>query len=1025
MKRYLVFVLCFFSIFYSQAQKNNYNPHIGIKEKAEFPHAFINCKIHQSQKLVIEDGILIIKGNRIVAVGKDISVPKNAIIHDLNGKYIYPSFVELYSDLNILKEVKKNKSNSPQYKTSKDGPYYWNEAIRPEYNSVENIDVNYEKLTPFLKKGFGLVVSHQKNGIVRGTGSLLILTKNDKQMFLLNKAANFYSFNKGNSNQAYPTSLMGSIALLRQFFIDAKWYEKNDRHSHPGINFSLEAQIENINYPNIFILERKLDLFRANKISKESNVNFIYKGSGKEYENLSEIKKINPRLIVPLNYPKAMDLDNPYDAISVSTSDLSHWKYATTNISSLEKENIAFSITSDKLNSKDFFKHISQSIDQGATKSKILYSLTELPAKWLGIDSVCGTLEKNKLANFLITNKEIFSKSSMILENWVLGKKEFKAPNILIDIRGDYNLITGNKKKQLIISGTLEKPNAKLKYSVLKDSTVNGDIVLNIYGDKIKIKTNKTVNVNLEYEDKGILISYPEGNNFIRLSGNTFADGLKLSGEGQDKNGEWFKWTALKNETTKVFDKISVKSNVVKEKFVNNQHLDFCTSQSPKKTNILFKNATIWTADEFETFKGDLWIKEGKIFALGKEINSQKDENTTIIDLQGKHISPGIIDEHSHIAIQSGVNEGSNAITSEVRIGDVINPEDINIYRQLSGGVTAAQLLHGSANPIGGQSAIVKMRWGQPAEKMKIKSAPGFIKFALGENVKQSNWGWRYSIRYPQTRMGVEQIYYDAFTEAKEYQKSIDDFALLSKKDQSNKIEPKQNLQLDALSEIINGKRFITCHSYIQSEINMLMKMADSMGFKINTFTHILEGYKVADKMKQHGVGASTFSDWWAYKFEVRDAIAYNACLLSKMGVVTAVNSDDAEMGRRLNQEASKAIKYGGCSENEAIKLVTINPAKLLHIDNKTGSLKVGKDADIVVWNSSPLSIYSKVEQTYVDGLLLYDEKIQNELFKENERKRSTLITEMIQAKKNGFPTEKIKEQENKLHKCNDFEIDE
>jgi imidazolonepropionase-like amidohydrolase len=203
------------------------------------------------------------------------------------------------------------------------------------------------------------------------------------------------------------------------------------------------------------------------------------------------------------------------------------------------------------------------------------------------------------------------------------------------------------------------------------------------------------------------------------------------------------------------------------------------------------------------------------------------------------------------------------------------------------------------------------------------------------------------------------------------------------------------------------------------------MKMADSMGFKINTFTHILEGYKVADKMKQHGVGASTFSDWWAYKFEVRDAIAYNACLLSKMGVVTAVNSDDAEMGRRLNQEASKAIKYGGCSENEAIKLVTINPAKLLHIDNKTGSLKVGKDADIVVWNSSPLSIYSKVEQTYVDGLLLYDEKIQNELFKENERKRSTLITEMIQAKKNGFPTEKIKEQENKLHKCNDFEIDE
>ena len=1025
MKRYLLFVLCFFTAFNSSGQKNNYDPHAGIKEKAEFPHAFINCTIHQNQNIIIEDGVLIIMGNRIVSVSKDIFIPKDAIIHDLKGKHVYPSFIELYSDLNIQKDATKKRSNSPQYKTSKEGPYYWNEAVRPEYNSVENISVNYEKLNPYLKKGFGLVVSHQKNGIVRGTGSLLILTKNDKQMFLLDKAANFYSFDKGNSNQAYPTSLMGSIALLRQFFIDSKWYSKNDMQNHPKINLSLEAQLSNKRYPNIFILERKLDLFRADKISKESNIDFIYKGSGREYENLSEITKINPRIIVPLNYPKAMDLDNPYDAISVSTSDLSHWKYATTNIATLEKENIDFSITSDKLKARDFFKQIKQSIDQGASKEKILYSLTELPSIWLGIDSIYGTLEQNKFANFLITDKEIFSRNSKILENWVLGKKEFESPNTLLDIRGDYNLITGNKKKQLVISGTLEKPNAILKYGILKDSTINGDIVFNSSGDKIKTKINKTVKASLDYEDNKVVLSYPEGDNFIRLSGNIVVGGVKLSGEGQDKNGDWFKWTALKNKTTTALNKASEKSERPKQVFVDNHHLDFCPPMQPKQSNILFKNATIWTADELETFKGDLWIKNGKIVELGEEINTQTDENTTVIDLRGKHITPGIIDEHSHIAIQSGVNEGSNAITSEVRIGDVINPEDINIYRQLSGGVTAAQLLHGSANPIGGQSAIIKMRWGQPAEKMKIKSAPGFIKFALGENVKQSNWGWRYSIRYPQTRMGVEQIYYDAFTEAKEYQQSISEYNLLTKKEKSKQIEPKKNLQLDALSEIINEKRFITCHSYVQSEINMLMEMADSMGFKINTFTHILEGYKVADKMKQHGAGASTFSDWWAYKFEVRDAIAYNACLLSKMGVVTAVNSDDAEMGRRLNQEASKAIKYGGCSENEAIKLVTINPAKLLHIDNRTGSLTVGKDADIVVWNNSPLSIYSRVEQTYVDGLLLYDEKSQEKLFKENERKRSTLITEMIQSKKNGFPTEKIKQQEDILHKCNDFEIDE
>ena len=289
----------------------------------------------------------------------------------------------------------------------------------------------------------------------------------------------------------------------------------------------------------------------------------------------------------------------------------------------------------------------------------------------------------------------------------------------------------------------------------------------------------------------------------------------------------------------------------------------------------------------------------------------------------------------------SSINEGGHNSSAEVSIGDVVVANDINIYRNLAGGVTSIQILHGSANPIGGQSAIIKLKWGESANNLLNPNAKPFIKFALGENVKQSNWG-SFS-RFPQTRMGVEQVYLDYFTRAKAYDDK-----------KKSGVAYRKDLEMEVLAQIINKERFISCHSYVQSEINMLMKVAEQFNFNINTFTHILEGYKVADKMLEHGVGASTFSDWWAYKFEVNDAIPYNAAILHEVGVVTAINSDDAEMSRRLNQEAAKTMKYGGVSEEEAWKMVTLNPAKLLQIDDRVGSVKVGKDADLVLWNGHP-----------------------------------------------------------------------
>lgn len=362
-----------------------------------------------------------------------------------------------------------------------------------------------------------------------------------------------------------------------------------------------------------------------------------------------------------------------------------------------------------------------------------------------------------------------------------------------------------------------------------------------------------------------------------------------------------------------------------------------------------------------------------------------------MIDATGKHVTAGIIDEHSHIAAMS-INEGAQSVTSEVRIADNLNPEDINIYRQLSGGVTSSHILHGSANTIGGQTQLIKLRWGVDDEALKFKGADPFIKFALGENVKRTTS--MANNRFPDTRMGVEEVLNDAFTRAKDYEREM-------------KADPKttrRNLELDALVEILNKKRFITCHSYVQSEITAAMRIGDKYGFTFNTFTHILEGYKVADKMKAHGSNASTFSDWWAYKTEVQDAIAYNAAIMYKVGLNVCINSDDAEMARRLNQEAGKTVKYGGVPEEDALKMVTLNPAKALHVDNKVGSIKAGKDADLVIWSDHPLSIYAKSEKTIVDGIVYFDREKDLEQRRKTTAERTRLINKLQAEKRSGAP---------------------
>ena len=464
------------------------------------------------------------------------------------------------------------------------------------------------------------------------------------------------------------------------------------------------------------------------------------------------------------------------------------------------------------------------------------------------------------------------------------------------------------------------------------------------------------------------------------------------SGRGTSPDGAWLDWRAV---FSKPFDdkKEPTKQKPIEPPVYGELTYPFGAfgwTKKPTAQTVLIKNATVWTNESDGILKNtDVLIFNGKIQKVGKAIVAPTD--AIVLDGAGKHVTAGILDEHSHICISRGGNEGTQESSAEVRIGDVIDCEDVDIYRQLAGGVTASHILHGSANPIGGQTQLLKLRWGAGPEAMKFENADGFIKFALGENVKQSNWGEDNTIRFLQTRMGVEQVYEDYFQRAKEY-------GLLKKSGKSYR----KDLEMECLLEILEKKRFITCHSYVQSEITMLMRLAERFGFRVNTFTHILEGYKVADKMAKHGVGGSTFSDWWAYKWEVFDAIPRNGELMHDAGVTVAFNSDDAEMARRLNQEAAKACEFGDVSEEEAWKFVTLNPAKLMHVDNRVGSVRAGKDADIVLWSDNPLSIYAKAEATWVDGVRYFDRKSDEQLRLDVQKERARLIQKMLKNKAGG-----------------------
>jgi imidazolonepropionase-like amidohydrolase len=991
-----IFLLLFLLLITNKTFSQIYFPNNeSVQNRNQNFTAFINAKIYVTPTQIINKGTLLIQKGKVISAGTTIPIPKNTIVVNLDGKTIYPSFIDLYTSFGIEKPKSTSPMSRGQLYDTKRAGYYWNENIRSEVNAFENYKYDTSKAEEFLKSGFGVVGTHVQDGIARGTGTLIALNNFDNSKRLLaNKITNHFGFTRSAlTTQSYPSSLMGMMALIRQMYFDMDWYKKGNSETK---DISLEALIENQNLVQLFASEDKLNSLRASKIAKEFGINYILKGSGNEFERIDEIKKTNAKFIIPVNFPEAYDVSDPIQANQMELKDFRFWNQAPTNPKVLADNGIVFALTTDNLKKTENFRtNLLKAVQYGFNATKALEALTTIPASIIGKSNEIGTLNNGSYANFIITSGDYFDKKTVIYENWVQGSRFVVNDMTTKDIRGNYDLVINNETFKWKISGEMTSPKSEITTADNK-------------------KLNSKITIANQWLTTIIKPSDSLKTNFTRLS--TYLRSTpNLGGKAIIKDGKEVSWTATKTSEFKADpeDKKEEKLNPVQP--VTFPNVAFGNEQKLATQNLLFKNATIWTNEKEGILENtDVLIKEGKIAAIGKNLSDPK---ATVIDAKGKHLTSGIIDEHSHIAISRGVNEGGHNSSAEVTIQDVVNSEDPNIYRDLAGGVTISQLLHGSANPIGGRSAIVKWKWGLSPDEMLYKNQPKFIKFALGENVKQSNWGNINPTRFPQTRMGVEQVFTDYFQRAKEY-----DLAWKNYNSSKKGKAPRVDLELQTLAEILNQERFITCHSYVQSEILMLMNVAEKFNFRVNTFTHILEGYKVADKMKEHGVGASTFSDWWAYKFEVNDAIPFNGPIMHNKGIVVAYNSDDAEMSRRLNQEAAKAVKYGNISEEEAWKFVTLNPAKLLHIDDKVGSIKIGKDADVVLWNTNPLSIYAKAEKTIIEGVVYFDSQRDEEQRKAIAKERSVLIGQLLEEKNKGMITQEPKKAERTEYHCDTME---
>ena len=1030
----VISVIAGFIVTNSAVAQHQTTPTFGLHENTPRVYAFTGGTVVVEPGASLENGTVVIRDGIIEEVGEGIEVPPGAREWALEGRTIYAGFIDAMTEVGLPEGLTSpsgmqgarggaaQAAGSGQ--STDDGPRYWNVHVRPENDAAAALALGNGATEELREIGFTTALSVPRRGVLRGQSALLSLADSTEPRQIIispqvaQHAGSRTGGGRGNAPSVesdYPSSMMGVLALLRQALYDAQWYDAAQAYyedepslERPAANLSLEAlvPVANAEQPLFYHADDELDYQRAFNIRDEFGLEIVLVGNGYEYRMRELLADSGAGLIIPLDFSEAPRVDTPGRALGVSLEQLQHWEFAPSNAAFLDEAGVQFAFSTDGLDNpgNEFWTNLRSAVERGLNENVALAALTTVPAELVDAAERLGTIETGKIANLVISDGNLFAADSeaeielVVVDGmpyeleafdrfdpeglwrvtWPDGSGEWELsgdPGRLTLTVGEEEYRGRAEGDRLILFPSSEVfggDEGLARLSAYHNAGTAEGIAVLPSGDTFTWGAERIGDLPEAAEDE----DREDGDGDEAETGDEAEEGEP---DGPDTSNE------LEPDGPDASDEPDVPP------LVWNQYPAgaYGTTELPAQADsLLIRGATIWTSGPQGRIEdADLLISGDRIEAVDRDIEAPR--NAIVIDAAGKHVTAGLIDSHSHTAISRGVNESGSAVTVEVRIADVLNPTDIAIYRELAGGLTSALLLHGSANPMGGQAQVIKLRWGENADGLRLDGAPPAVKFALGENVKQSNWGEQFTERYPQSRMGVDQIIRDTFLAAERYGRELA---------QAGRQDPpvRRNLRLDAALEILNGDRLIHIHSYRQDEILAFVRLAQEFDLVVAAFQHVLEGYKVAEEIAELGAGGSTFSDWWAYKFEVYDAIPYNGALMHRAGVVTSFNSDSNELARRLNTEAAKAVKYGGLSDEDALAFVTINPARQLRIDDRVGSLEPGKDADFVIWNGHPLSSFSRAEQTWIEGRKYFDVELDAEMRQQIAAERARLIQKAL-----------------------------
>jgi imidazolonepropionase-like amidohydrolase len=975
-------------------------PTVGLRENAPAVHAFTNARIIAAPGRLLENATLVIRNGVIEAIGANVRVPADARVWDMSGRTLYPGFIDAYADVGMRTEL------TDEERADQRGAVYWNPQVRAFTDAVGDFAVA-DTARPQSLRAQGFTVAHvvPRIGMFRGQSAVMSLGEGTvaDRVIRANVAQSMTMWRDNQAGPGYPTSAMGAMTFIRQTLHDADWHARAQaayQRSPQGVrrpesNAALVALGPVLRGEQPLVVETRSEeeILRMLGVAREFPLRLWIRGSGGEYRMIDQFRRLDMPLILPVNFPQAPDVARSEQALNLGLSQLRHWQLAPENPARLSAAGVRFAITSDAGQRSEFLANMRRAVESGLSPATALAALTTVPADYLGISRTHGTLEAGKVANIVVVSGGgIFSSTnSRIDEVWIDGHRYDVTEAAGGDPRGQWRvaaLDAEGVQGTLTLSGT----RAQLSGSFIGEGA-----------EELRLTTARIAG-----ETSQVTLAFPGGplghEGTIRMSG--VAAATAMQGWGELPSGRRFNWAAERigdppegdaprggagnSDGTGAGGPTGTRPSVTNFLVENTLPTMEYGRQGipPQPRTVLVRGATIWTqGPQGRLDNADLLMQQGRIVRVGQSL--QAPAGAEVIDARGRHVTPGLIDAHLHSGLSGGVNEVGAAIVPEVRIGDVLTIDNIWMYRQLAGGLTTAHVMHGSANPIGGQNQHVKLRWGALPEEMKFEGAPRTVKFALGENVVRSPQ------RYPNTRMGVEQIIRDHFLAAREYERAHADWRRSRQGPQ-----PRVDLRMQALVDILNGDILVMSHAYRQDEMLMLMRLAEEFGFRIHAFHHGVEAYKIAPEMAAHGAAAVVWSDWGAFKVESFDNTTFNARLLIDAGVLTSLHSDDSQIATRMNWEAAKMLRTG-LTEEQALALVTSNTARVLGIHDRVGSLEAGKDADFVIWSGNPLSTETRVEQTWIDGRRYYDLEEDRLLREQVERERSQLIQQILSQRSN------------------------